>query len=93
MNAFTGTTRLLRLALRRDRFVLAAWVLVLSGLLTMFTAMFADSLPTQADVLRETRFMAGNAGFRMLSLSSGRERRRLRDEPDVRHASPSWPPS
>ena len=71
MNAFTGTTRLLRLALRRDRFVLAAWVLLLSGLLAMFTAMFADSLPTQADVLRETRFMAGNAGFRMLSLSSG----------------------
>ena len=71
MNAFTGTTRLIRLAVRRDRFVLAAWVLLLAGLLAMFTAMFADSLPTQADVLRETRFMAGNAGFRMLSLSSG----------------------
>ena len=71
MNAFTGTTRLIRLALRRDRFVLAAWVLLLTGLLAMFTAMFVDSLPTQADVLRETRFMAGNAGFRMLSLSSG----------------------
>ena len=71
MNAFTGTTRLIRLAVRRDRFVLAAWVLLLAGLLAMFTAMFADSLSTQADVLRETRFMAGNAGFRMLSLSSG----------------------
>ncbi len=71
MNSFTGTTRLIRLALRRDRFVLAAWLLVLAGLLAMFTAMFVDSLPAQADVLRETRLMAGNAGFRMLSLSSG----------------------
>ena len=62
---------LIRLALRRDRFVLAAWLLALAGLTAMFTAMFVDSLPAQADVLRETRLMAGNAGFRMLSLSSG----------------------
>lgn len=71
MNSFTGTTRLIRLALRRDRLVLAAWLLVLAGLLALFTAMFVHSLPAQADVLRETRLMAGNAGFRMLSLSSG----------------------
>ena len=48
-----------------------AWIVVLAGLLALFTLAFADSLPTQADVLRETRLMAGNAGFRMLSLSPG----------------------
>jgi ABC-2 type transport system permease protein len=71
MNALTGTGRLLRLALRRDRFVLSSWVGVLAVLLAMFTAMSANSLPTHADLVRETQFMAGNAGFRLLSLSSG----------------------
>ena len=71
MNAFSGTATLLRLALRRDRVVLGAWIVVLAGLLTAFTFAFAKDLPTQADVLRETRLMAGNAGFRMLSLSPG----------------------
>jgi ABC-2 type transport system permease protein len=71
MNAFAGTTHLLRLALRRDRFALAGWLVVLAGLLSLFTLAFAHDLPTQADVLRETRLMAGNAGFRMLSLPSG----------------------
>lgn len=71
MNALTGTGKLIRLALRRDRFVLSAWVAVLAGLLTLWTIGFADSLKTQADVVRETQTMAGNAGFRMLSLSPG----------------------
>ena len=71
MSAFAGAGGLLRLALRRDRFVLAAWVVILAGLFSLFALAFADALPTQADVLRETRLMAGNAGFRMLSLSPG----------------------
>ncbi len=71
MNAFAGTGRLLRLALRRDRFVLGGWVVALASLFALFALAFADALPTQADVLRETRLMAGNAGFRMLSLSPG----------------------
>ncbi len=71
MSAFTGTTRLLRLALRRDRIVLSGWVVALAVLPALFALAFASDLPTQADVLRETRLMAGNAGFRMLSLSPG----------------------
>jgi ABC-2 type transport system permease protein len=71
MSALTGTTALLRLALRRDRFVLAGWVVALAVLPALFALAFASDLPTQADVLRETRLMAGNAGFRMLSLSPG----------------------
>ena len=54
-----------------DRLVLAGWLVVLSGLLLLFTLAFAVNLSTHADVLRETRLMAGNAGFRMLSLPSG----------------------
>ena len=71
MNALAGTNRLIRLALRRDRIVLPAWVIVLAGLLTVWTMGFANSLKTQADVVRETQVMAGNAGFRMISLSPG----------------------
>ena len=71
MSAFAGTGRLLRLALRRDRFVLGSWVVALASLFALFALAFADALPTQADILRETRLMAGNAGFRMLSLSPG----------------------
>ncbi len=84
MNAFTGTTELLRLALRRDRFVLAAWVLLLSGLLAMFTALFADSLPTQADVLRRPLHGRQRRVPHAQPLVR-RERRRLRDEPELRH--------
>ena len=71
MSAFTGTSQLLRLALRRDRFVLTGWVVALAALPALFALAFGRALPAQADVLRETRLMAGNAGFRMLSLSPG----------------------
>ena len=71
MTAFAGTSSLLRLALRRDRLVLLLWVVILAALPALFALAFARDLPTQADVLRETRLMAGNAGFRMLSLSPG----------------------
>ena len=43
MNGFTGTSRLVRLALRRDRLTLPAWVLGMAGFLAATTAMFADS--------------------------------------------------
>jgi len=71
MTALTGTLPLLRLALRRDRFVLAGWIAALAVLPGLFALAFAGALPSHADVLRETRLMAGNAGFRMLSLSPG----------------------
>jgi ABC-2 type transport system permease protein len=71
MNTLTGTRTLIRLALRRDRLTLAAWLLVLAGLMAMFTQMAAGNLPTHADVVRETQFMAANPGMRLLSLSAG----------------------
>jgi ABC-2 type transport system permease protein len=71
MNTMTGTGALLRLALRRDRFVLPAWILGLTLFLTMTTYMSVEGLPTQADVVTETQFMAQNPGMRLLSLSAG----------------------
>jgi ABC-2 type transport system permease protein len=71
MNALVGTRRLIGLAVRRDRFVLIAWVLGLAVFLLMTTHMSAQGLPTQRDVVTETQFMAANPGMRLLSLSSG----------------------
>jgi len=71
MNALTGTQRLLRLALRRDRFVLAFWVLGLTLFLFGTTHMSVVGLPTHRDVVTETRFMATNPGMRLMSLSAG----------------------
>jgi ABC-2 type transport system permease protein len=71
MNALTGTGKLLRLAVRRDRFVLAAWILGLAVFLAGATHMSVVGLPTQRDVVTETQFMAANPGMRLLSLSAG----------------------
>jgi len=71
MNTLAGTRRLIGLALRRDRFVLTAWVLALTVLMALFTNMSADGLQTERDVLTETQFMAGSPAMRLLSLSSG----------------------
>ena len=71
MNALTGTGRLVRLALRRDRLVLAAWVVGLTVFLAMTTHMSVQGLPTQQDVVTQTQFMAANPGMRLLSLSAG----------------------
>ena len=71
MNALTGTGRLLRLALRRDRIVLSAWILALTVFLAGTTHMSVVGLPTHRDVVTETQFMAANPAMRLLSLSSG----------------------
>jgi ABC-2 type transport system permease protein len=43
MSGFTGTMRLSRLALRRDRFTLPAWILGMAAFVAATTAMFEDS--------------------------------------------------
>jgi ABC-2 type transport system permease protein len=48
MNRFQGTGPLLRLALRRDRFVLPAWVIVLGSLTSFYYVQFQNLYPTQA---------------------------------------------
>jgi ABC-2 type transport system permease protein len=71
MTGLTGTPRLVRLALRRDRVTLPAWVLGLAVFVAATTALFQDSLATKADLLRETQLVATNAGMRVLGITSG----------------------
>jgi ABC-2 type transport system permease protein len=71
MNALTGTRRLIRLALRRDRLVLTLWILGLAIFLTATTRMSVQGMPTLQDVVTETKFMAANPGMRVMSLSAG----------------------
>jgi ABC-2 type transport system permease protein len=68
---FTGTRRLTRLAVRRDRYTLSAWWVGLGLFVAATTAMFADSLAGPEDLVRETQLVATNAGMRLLGLTSG----------------------
>lgn len=70
-NELTGTSALIRFALRRDRTNLSAWLLGLTLFLAGITAMAATSMPTEKDVVDETRLMAVSPGLRMLGLASG----------------------
>lgn len=71
MNPLTGTATLSRLAFRRDRVALPAWILALSVLLASFTALFVSGMPTQRDVVMEAQMMAGSPGLRMIGMASG----------------------
>ena len=72
MSGFTGTTRLVRLALRRDRITLPAWVLGLAVLLAATTAMFEDNYAEHPELLEpDTRMVVENAGMRLLGLVTG----------------------
>lgn len=68
---FTGTRRLTRLAVRRDRSTMAAWWAGLGLFVAATTAMFSQSLAAPEDLVRETRIVATNAGMRLLGLTSG----------------------
>jgi ABC-2 type transport system permease protein len=72
MSGFTGTVRLVRLALRRDRFTLPAWLLGMAAFLAATTAMFADSYAKHPAVLvPDTRIVIENPGMRVLGLVTG----------------------
>ncbi|HWJ82605.1 MAG TPA: ABC antibiotics transporter [Nocardioides sp.] len=72
MSGFTGTARLVRLALRRDRFVLPAWILGMAAFLAATTAMFDDSYTTHPELLEpDTRIVVENPGMRVLGLVTG----------------------
>jgi ABC-2 type transport system permease protein len=72
MSGFTGTMRLVRLALRRDRITLPMWLLGMSGFLAATTAMFADSYAKHPALLvPDTRIVIENPGMRVLGLASG----------------------
>ncbi|HEX2416801.1 MAG TPA: hypothetical protein VHJ83_01575, partial [Micromonosporaceae bacterium] len=70
-NALTGTAALTRLALRRGRINLPAWVLGLAGFTAATTAMWASDFDSAADVVQEMRVAATSPGIRMLGLASG----------------------
>ena len=71
MTGLTGTLRLTRLALWRDRFILPAWLLGLATFTASTTAMIEESFPTYQDLLQDTQLVATNPGLRMLGLASG----------------------
>ena len=58
--SLTGTGRLLRLALRRDRVVLPAWLLAISALTWAIVGAYADTLPGAAERAATAAFSAAN---------------------------------
>ena len=72
MTGLTGTGRLVRLALRRDRFVLPAWIVGLAVFLAATTAMFDDSYADHPELLQpDTVVVVENPGMRVLGLVTG----------------------
>jgi ABC-2 type transport system permease protein len=71
VNALAGSAALTRLALRRDRVTLPAWVLGLAGFTAAITAMSSTGLRSTADLVQNTRLMATSPAMRLLGLSSG----------------------
>lgn len=72
MSGFTGTMRLLRLALRRDRITLPAWTLGMAAFLAATTAMFEDSYTKHPELLApDTQIVVENPGMRVLGLVTG----------------------
>ena len=72
MSGFTGTMRLVRLALRRDRITLPAWILGMAAFLAATTAMFEDSYAKHPELLvPDTQIVIENPGMRVLGLVTG----------------------
>lgn len=72
MTGFVGTTRLIRLALRRDRFTLPAWIFGMAGFLAATTAMFEASYAENPMLLGpDTQMVVENPGMRVLGLVTG----------------------
>lgn len=72
MSGFTGTARLVRLALRRDRITLPAWIIGMAAFLAATTAMFDDGYTTHPELLEpDTRIVVENPGMRVLGLVTG----------------------
>lgn len=59
----TGTAKLIRLILRRDRVLLPLWVLILGVLPAGYVSTFNGLFPTDADRIEYARVSATNAGF------------------------------
>ncbi|WP_024286839.1 ABC transporter permease [Cellulomonas sp. KRMCY2] len=57
---FTGTGRLVRLAVRRDRILLPVWILAISGIAGAVVASYAATLPNEAERAVTAAFSASN---------------------------------
>lgn len=72
MSGFTGSLRLLRLAMRRDRLTLSVWVLGMVVFTTATTALFEDNYTKHPALLAlDTRIVVENPGMRVLGLVTG----------------------
>lgn len=72
MSGFTGSMRLVRLALRRDRITLPAWILGMAVFLGATTALFEDNYAKHPELLAlDTRIVVENPGMRVLGLVTG----------------------
>lgn len=71
MNATAGTLALARLAWRRDRFTVPAWVLGLSAFTAATTALWANDFRDPARMVEEAHIAATSPGIRVLGLMSG----------------------
>ena len=72
MSGFTGTSRLVRLALRRDRVTLPAWILGMAAFLAATTALFDSNYARTPGLLDlDTRMVVENPGMRVLGLVTG----------------------
>ncbi|ROO87685.1 ABC-2 type transport system permease protein [Actinocorallia herbida] len=63
MNALTGTAGLIRLILRRDRFLLPLWILWLGAIPAGFTSATAELYPTAADQGKYAATIGANPTF------------------------------
>src|SRR5438128_2481993 len=70
-HGLAGTAALTRLALRRDRIALPAWIAGLTTFTAVITAMSASGFPARRDLVQATALMASNPAMRMLGLPSG----------------------
>jgi ABC-2 type transport system permease protein len=72
MSGFTGTVRLVRLALRRDRITLPAWILGMGAFTAATTALFDSNYAEHPGLLAlDTRIVVENPGMRVLGLVTG----------------------
>src|SRR6478609_7122541 len=72
MRGFTGTVRLIRLAVRRDRIALPTWILGIAAFLAATTAIFEDHYSQHPQLLEpDTRIVVENPGMRVLGLVTG----------------------
>src|SRR4029453_16187971 len=66
VTALTGTGKLVRLILRRDRVLLPLWILIFTGLMTSIVASFQGLFPTAAERQSYATASAADPGFTSL---------------------------